>query len=162
MDSDKMNLRDFVSALIREATGTNQVDQITLLLLVYLCDWHSCVKYNCHVVNVQWKVFRHGLADEGLESYLRSSKQEFEVDDINQVVRCLIPPPENIPEQVRNVINRVVSIYKEREHSGLATFVLSTYPILSSSAHSLESIDLLQKAHEYAEIRDSESSESSS
>ncbi len=162
MDSEKIQLGQFVSVLISAATGSNRVDQITLLLLVYLCDWHSCIKYNCRVVDVQWKVFRHGLADEGLESYLRSSKQEFEVDDVNQEVRCLIRPPEDIPEQIRNVINKVVSIYKERQHSGLATFVLSTYPILSSSAHSLESIDLLEKAHEYAEIRNSESSESSS
>ena len=162
MNGETMQLGSFITTLVYDATNSDHIDQIVLMLLVYLCDWHSCVKYNRRVVDVQWKVFKHGLADEGLESYLRNSPQEFSMDDVRQEVKCLSKPPESVPEQVQNVINRVVSIYKERRHSGLATFVLSTFPILSSSAYSLETVDLLQKAHEYAEIRNSESSESSS
>lgn len=162
MNRETMQLGRFVTALTYAATGGSSIDQIVLMLLVYLCDWHSCVKYNCRVVDVQWKVFKHGLADEGLESYLRASPQEFSLDDVKQEVKCLTQPPEDIPEQVQSVINRVVSIYKEKRHSGLATFVLSTFPILSSSAYSLETVDLLQKAREYAEIKSSESSKPSS
>ena len=158
MDNAKMPLGQFVAALMHAATGTNRIDQTSLLLLVYLCDWHSCVKYNCHVVDIGWKVFRYGLADDGLETYLRGPNTEFMVDDIKQEIVCLMEPPTNIPEQVGNVISRVVSLYNEKKNSGLATFALSTFPILSSSAHMLEPVDLLEKAREYADIRDSESS----
>ena len=141
MNEENPTLGQFVTALVHEATGTNKIDETILLLLVYLCDWHSCVKYNRRVVDIGWKVFRRGLADDGLETYIRASADEFQIDDLTQDVICLKDPPAALPDRVKSVIERVCSLYREHQHAGLATFALSTFPILSSSATALENVD---------------------
>lgn len=156
MSVENLSLGQFVTALVHEATGTNKIDETILLLLVYLCDWHSCVKYNQRVVDIGWKVFRWGLADDGLETYIRTSLDEFRIDDLKQEIVCLKEPPAVLPEKVKNVIERVSLLYRDHLHSGLATFALSTFPVLSSSATALEDVDLLLKAQEYAQIKKSE------
>lgn len=159
MNEENPTLGQFVTALVHEATGTNKIDETILLLLVYLCDWHSCVKFNQRVVDVGWKVFCRGLADDGLETYIRASPDEFQIDDLKQEIVCLKDPPTMLPDRVKSVIERVSSLYRAHRHSGLATFALSTFPILSSSATALEDVDLLLKAQEYAQIKMAEKTE---
>lgn len=156
MFDEKMLLRDVVATLIARASETNRMDQTVLLLLVYLCDWHSCVKYGRRFTDVTWRVSKHGLADDGLETYIRTHQAEFQYDNIAEMVISKVKAPSETSEWSAAVIDRVCALYKEKMRSGLATFAMSTYPILSSSSEILEPIDLLQKSREYLEIKDGE------
>jgi hypothetical protein len=127
----------------------HSINQIVLLLLVYLCDWHSCVKYGIRFTNVKWYVSKYGLSDDGLESYIRTHPELFRSEDSTQAVVYLsatVPMPSEFES---TIIQRVIEIYKLYAQSGLFTFVMSTYPILSSSSEKLEVVDLLGKAQEY-------------
>jgi len=152
MQGIQVNLSVLLPNLIKAATGTNKIDQTLLLLLVYLCDWHSCVKYECRLTDIAWKVSRHGLSDVGLESFIRSNGDKFIIDDVRQEVCYTGNQIPNIEDQPRQIIDKVLAINKSYPYSGLATFVLSTYPILSSSSYTLEDVDLLKKADEYRTI----------
>lgn len=128
---------------------TLEIDQSTLLLLMYLCDWHSCVKYGCRFTDIKWFVSKRGLSDFGLESYLRAHEDEFTLDDIRKKVSVKGGMSTVANEYELLVINRVYELYEDRAWAGLVTFALSTYPIMSSSSDALEQVDLLSKAQEY-------------
>lgn len=139
-----------VKAVISKVSqNTLEIDQSTLLLLMYLCDWHSCVKYGCRFTGIQWFVSKRGLSDLGLESYLRAHEDEFALDDVRKRVSVKGGVPIITNEYELSVINRVYELYEDRAWAGLVTFALSTYPIMSSSSDALEQIDLLSKAQDY-------------
>lgn len=156
MNESIVSLRDLIPALIFRATGGTVIDQSVLLLLTYLCDWHSCVKYNRKLTDIVWSVSRRGLGEEGLESFVRGAHDLFEVNDEKEEIKCLIQPVAPLPEFSSNIIERICKLYIDYRSSGLATFVFSTFPVLSSSSFALARIDLLEKAHEYAEIKKKE------
>lgn len=148
-----INLGDIIIYLIDAVSHERKlIEQTLLLLLIYLCDWHSCVKYNRRFTNVQWLVSKYGLADEGLESYVRQHTETFRSDDVAMTVECLPTTLPVLSEFQLAVAKRVVSIYESYAPFGLMTFVMSTYPILSASSEKLERIDILTMAQTYNKL----------
>jgi len=149
MFEDKVPIKDLIASLICRATATNRIDQVDLLMLVYLCDWHSCVKYGRRFTNVVWSVSRRGIAEKGLESYIRDNPNCFVCDDVSNLVVSKVRIIPTLSGWGASVIERICSLYREKTPSGLITFAMSTYPVLSSSSDVLEVVDLLQKSKEY-------------
>lgn len=157
MNEQLISLREFIPALIYRATQSSCISPSLLLMLTYLCDWHSCVRYKRKITNVVWRVSRRGLSDLGLEDFIRQSNDLFSVDDIKEEIKCSVKPSCNLPEPINNVVDKVCELYQTYKHSGLPTFVFSTYPILSSTSLILEEVDLLKKAEEYELIKQKDS-----
>lgn len=155
MNNERIELSALVSNLTWAVVESNRIDQTVLLLLVYLSDWHSCVKYGCRLTDIQWRVARRWLSEEGLESYIRNHTDMFVCDDVTGTVVSKISPL-NIQNEIWNsIIERICVLYKSLKDTGLQTFVMSTFPILSASSDTLVDIDLLAKAVEYQTLNGS-------
>lgn len=148
-------LNILIPSIVNRVSLDGKIGQTLLLLLMYLCDWHSCVKYERRFLSTGWRVSRQGIADDGMETYIRAHADKYTVDDVNGIVICKMHTNEvSISEWELNVINRVIQLYKERQQSGLETFAMSTYPVLSASSDVFVSVDLLEVAKAYRQARD--------
>lgn len=155
-ENTQSGLNVLIDALIRAVSPiSNEIDQTLLLLLMYLCDWHCSVKYDCRFTNIVWKVSRRGLLEVGMETYIRTHADLYEVDDLACRVKVKCANQVHPNEVEMSVIERVARLYKEKQRAGLVTFVLSTYPILSASSEALVEIDLLDMARSYRALRNS-------
>lgn len=136
-----------------------ELSNARLTKMVYLADWHSCLRGKGQISNVDWYFDNYGpfvwdikrTADkypdifkvDEKENMYGSSKRVFEL--------CGDYAPSLTSSEIKS-LDHIIKVGSQRYWNDFIKLVYSTYPVSSSERYS--SLDLETKADEYRKLRD--------
>lgn len=124
--------------------------------MIYLADWHSAIMRNKQVTNISWFFNNFGpfvsdilqeieahpnlFSITHTSTYLGNQKTLFGINKETS----FIP---NLEKEEIDILDKVISVTKEKTWDQFITFVYSTFPIANSDRYKF--LDLVKMAEEY-------------
>ena len=146
--------------LLKQKDGESKcVELMRVALFLYLVDWRSAIKQDKTMTGINWSFSKNNMQDSDEIEQAISDETMFALgkDDTipardKRTITCIdTTAMQNFDVGEIDVFNRVIEITDGRNVIELLIFALSTYPVISAT----EEIkgDILEKAHEYKQLR---------
>ncbi|HFQ5226014.1 TPA: Panacea domain-containing protein [Vibrio vulnificus] len=143
--------------ILRNYPHKGELSASRLTKMLYLADWKSALQFDRQFTDKVWHFNHYGpyiddfvkmaYSDDDIEvtnttNYYGGQKQLF-------TLRKSFDQPIELTPELKETLDFVISVTKDKNYEDFIKLVYSTYPVISSSKYS--NLDLVQKAREYKE-----------
>lgn len=151
-----VELIDIISYILKYYPHKNELSNARLTKMIYLIDWRSAFDCGKTVTTINWYFDNYGPFVHDIEETINGNLNIIQPIYTNTIYGtkkklfmlkndniCL----ENIPQNVKNIIDIIIEKTKGLYWQQFINFVYSTYPIATSERYTY--LNLVQKAIQY-------------
>ena len=143
-----LQAKNIITYLLRSAPK-NQLPISRLIATIFLIDWKYCLEYGKKIENLNWSSYSFGPYSEDLELLFKKDR-DFTLSNNDLLIETSKGRTNtgNISREEKYCCDFIIDISANKDTDQLINFMLSLYPILTSTKNG-DQINLLEKSTEY-------------
>jgi hypothetical protein len=153
-------LKDVVAYLIKNYPETmlRELSNARLTKMVYLADWHSCLRGKGQITDIDWYFDNYGPFVWDIQKTATENDGIFEIHETSnmygnkkRLFSLKGDPDIEISGSAKKSLDHILEVSSKLYWENFIKLVYSTYPVASSERYT--QLNLIEKAEEYKKVR---------